>query len=216
MTNDHKLQLSGLAAEPGRPRRHWCAAIARGLWWGQLMPLTAFTGIWGWDRRRRFSSGTSGNSGPSPGASRFAPGGRCGWKNRVGQRCRAVCKQCGQRLACGGRPHFPARCRLALVGRDILELLPEAERRGDRGKWCERFWSHGRCAIQRRIGELNELLNLQPELQHVSGSTGGQTAMNRVCRSIRRSSWLGVLLFCVVVARAGTGDNTFQLGKGCV
>lgn len=37
--------------------------------------------------------------------------------------------------------------------------------------------------------------------------------MNRVCRSIRRSSWLGVLLFCVVVARAGTGTNAFQLGK---
>src|ERR1043166_6201540 len=52
---EKELRLSGLAASPG-----WSASklvpLQRRAWFPllQLVPATAFMGLWGWDRRRRF------------------------------------------------------------------------------------------------------------------------------------------------------------------
>lgn len=168
MTNDHKLQLSGLAAEPGRAAPSLVPLQLRGVfWWGQLMPLLAFTGIWGWDRRRRFFERH-----PEILVRRRAR--RALRRERVRLEKAALVNDAAQfassavnALRVAGAPHFPAMPR-ALVGRDILELLPEAERQGRPGEVVRKIFGVTDAAqFSVASAELNELLNLQPELQHV-------------------------------------------------
>lgn len=168
MTNDHKLQLSGLAAEPGRAAPSLVPLQLRGVfWWGQLMPLLAFTGIWGWDRRRRFFERY-----PEILVRRRAR--RALRRERVRLEKAALVNDAAQfassavnALRVAGAPHFPAMPR-ALVGRDILELLPEAERQGRPGEVVRKIFGVTDAAhFSVASAELNELLNLQPELQHV-------------------------------------------------
>lgn len=168
MTNDHKLKLSGLAAEPGRAVAQLRPLQLRGgFWWGQLGPLLGFTGLWFWDRRRRFlelhpeilvrrrarralrrERVKLGKAALSNDAARFASS--------------AVTA-----LRVAGAPHFPAAPR-ALVGRDILELLPEAERHERSGEVVRKIFAVTDAAqFSVATSELSELLNLQPELERI-------------------------------------------------
>ena len=70
-------------------------------------------------------------------------------------------------LRVAGAPHFPAAPR-ALVGRDILELLTEAERHGRPGEVVRKFFDVTDAAqFSPATAGASELLGLQPELNQV-------------------------------------------------
>jgi len=69
------------------------------------------------------------------------------------------------RVACA--PHYPAEPR-ALVGGDVLPLLPPAERSGRAGEVVRRFFAITDSALfGPTAANAAELLPLQPELEQV-------------------------------------------------
>ncbi|HQL76766.1 MAG TPA: hypothetical protein PLU91_01075 [Verrucomicrobiota bacterium] len=165
---EKELVLSSLAASRGRPaaslvppqQRAWFPLV-------QLAPGVAFLGIWAWDRRRRYLEAH-----PDVVLRRRA--------RRALRRERRILQRAAQaadaprfaaaavsamRVACA--PHYPAEPR-ALVGGDVLPLLPAAERSGRAGEVVRRFFAVTDSALfGPTAANAAELLPLQPELEQV-------------------------------------------------
>jgi hypothetical protein len=167
-TNNIKLKLSGLAAAPGRAATSLIPLQLRGgFWWAQAVPLVGFTGLWFWDRRRRFFA-----LHPEILVRRRA--------KRALRRERVVLQKAAQagdalrfaqvavtalRVACA--PHFPAIPR-ALVGRDVLELFEDNARHGRTGEVVRQFFAvTDATQFSPTAAEASALLKLQPELEVV-------------------------------------------------
>ena len=106
----------------------------------QLAPAAAFFGLWGWDRRRRYLE-------QHPDILlRRRPAARLRRQRRILQRAAraadaprfATAAVSAMRVACA--PHYPAEPR-ALVGGDVLPLLPETDRAGRPGEVVRRFFA---------------------------------------------------------------------------
>ncbi|HEY5912692.1 MAG TPA: BatD family protein [Verrucomicrobiae bacterium] len=157
--------LSDLAVKPGLTasslvplqRRPWFPLL-------QLAPAAAFVGLWGWDRRRRFFEN-------HPDAllrirARRALRRQKRMVERAARRgdTAAFGSAAVAALRIASSPHYPAEPR-ALVGADVLALLPESERRGPAGEVVRRFF---RVTDASRFGEetadLGELLKSRSDL----------------------------------------------------
>ena len=166
-TNERKLKLSALATIPGRTASLVPLQLRDGFLWGQFVPLFGFTGLWLWDRRRRFYE-----LHPHVLVRKRAL--------RALRRERVTLQQAAQAndavrfanvavsaLRIASAPHFPATPR-ALVGRDVLELLDEADRNGQAGEVVRKIFS-ATDAAQFSIATMDatDMLTLQPELDRV-------------------------------------------------
>jgi len=165
---EKELALSGLSASRGRTaaslvspqQRPWFPLV-------QLAPGVAFLGLWGWDRRRRHLEAH-----PDIVLRRRARR-ELSRQRRVLRRAArtadaprfATAAVNAMRVACA--PHYPAEPR-ALVGGDVLPLLPETERSGRSGQAVRRFFALTDAA---RFGTgasaTAELLALRPDLERV-------------------------------------------------
>ena len=165
---EKELTLSGLAAVRGRTaaslvplqERAWFPFV-------QLAPAACFLGLWVWDRRRRYLEGH-----PEVILRRQA--------RRALRRHRRTARRAARaadathfgaaavnalRAACA--PHYPAEPR-ALVGGDVLQLLPEVERVGRGGEVVRRFFAVTDAAeFSTAKPNAAELFRLQPELERV-------------------------------------------------
>ena len=136
-----ELKLSDLAPTAGRTtsslvptqQRQWFPLL-------QLAPAAGFLALWGWDRRRRYLE-------QHPGlvlrrrALRALRRERRGLEQaaRAGDGSRFANKAVAAlRVACA--PHYPADPR-ALVGADVLNLLPETQRKSRAGEVVRRFFA---------------------------------------------------------------------------
>jgi hypothetical protein len=64
-------------------------------------------------------------------------------------------------------PHYPAEPR-ALVGADVIGMLPEEERTGQAGQTVRRLFAHADASRFAAVGaDTSELLDLQPEIEGV-------------------------------------------------
>ncbi len=163
-----ELVLSGLAATPGRtaaslvpPQQQAWFPLAH------LAPAAVFLGLLSWDRRRRYLAAH-----PDVVLRRRA--------RRALRRQRRILRQAARtadaprfaaaavsamRAACA--PHYPAEPS-ALVGGDVLPLLPEPERSGRAGEVVRRFFAVTDASSFSTAGaSAAELLPLQPDLERV-------------------------------------------------
>jgi hypothetical protein len=70
-------------------------------------------------------------------------------------------------LRIASAPHFPAMPR-ALVGRDVLELLSEADRNGSQGDAVRKLFSRmDESSFSSKPDQTNDLLALKPDLDQV-------------------------------------------------
>lgn len=168
VTSDKKLKLSALATEPGRTVASLVPLQLRGSFLLlQLAPLVGFTGLWFWDRRRRYFE-----LHPEILVRRKAK--RALRRERIALRTAANAGDAAlfantavTALRVASAPHFPATPR-ALVGRDVLELLNESERQGRAGDVVKKFFTFTDAAqFSPASAEANELLGLQNELNDV-------------------------------------------------
>jgi hypothetical protein len=165
---EKELVLSDLAASRGRTAsslvppqlQAWFPLV-------QLAPAVAFFGLWSWDRRRRHLEAH-----PDIILRRHARR-DLSRQRRVLQRAAreadaprfASAAVNAMRVACA--PHYPAEPR-ALVGGDVLPLLPETERSGRGGEVVRHFFAVTDAA---RFGTaapaIADLLALKPELERI-------------------------------------------------
>ena len=138
---DKALTLSSLAASRGRAaasllppqQQAWFPLV-------QLAPAAVFFGLWQWDRRRRYFEAH-----PEVLLRRRA--------RRALRRQRRVLQRAARAadaprfaaaavnaMCVASAPHYPAEPR-ALVGADVLPLLPELERSGRAGEVVRRFFA---------------------------------------------------------------------------
>jgi hypothetical protein len=165
---EKELVLSGLTVSRGRTasslvppqQQAWFPLL-------QLAPAVAFFGLWRWDRRRRYLE-----KHPEIILRRRARRAlRRHWRilRRAAQaadaRRFAAAGVDAMRVACA--PHYPAEPR-ALVGGDVLPLLPELERAGRAGEVVRRFFAvTDAVRFDTAPPSATELLALQPELERV-------------------------------------------------
>lgn len=163
--NDKKLQLSSIALSPGRTNSSLLPLQMReSFLLLQLVPLVGFTGLWAWDRRRKFYE-----SHPEILVRRKVKHAlsreRIMLRHAVdaGDTARFASGAVNaMRLVCA--PHFPAVPR-ALVGRDVLLLLGESEQRGRTGEVVRRFFAFTDAAqFGATSPGADDLLGLQGEL----------------------------------------------------
>jgi hypothetical protein len=165
---EQELTLSGLAAAPGRMAQS-LAPVQQRVWFPltQLVPAAAFLGLWGWDRRRRFLE-----QHPDIVLRRRA-------RKELHREWRRLRRAAGSgdalgfatgavaAMRVGSAPHYPAEPR-ALVGSDVLGLLPETERSHRAGDVIRRFFAiNDATRFAATAGDATELLSLQPELDLV-------------------------------------------------
>ncbi len=133
----------------------------------QLGPALFFLGLWSWDRRRRYLEVH-----PDVVLRRRARRAlRRQWRalRRAARTSDAprFATAAVNALRVASAPHYPAEPR-ALVGGDVLPLLPEAARAGRAGEVVRRFFAATDAA---RFGpeapNVAELLPLKPELEQV-------------------------------------------------
>lgn len=168
MTNEHKLQLSGLAPARGKTTDSLVPfQVRRSFWLAQLLPLFGFAGWWYWDRRRRFYERH-----PEVLVRRRARQALRRERRVLTKAARAndaagFARSAVAALRVAGAPHFPALPR-ALVGRDILELFAVDERDGRTGAVIQQVFAVTDAAqFSASQGELSGLLALQPELERI-------------------------------------------------
>jgi len=165
---ERELVLHGLPATRGRTaatlvppqQQAWFPIMA-------LAPAVAFLGLWSWDRRRRYLE-----QHPEVVLRRRARRAlRRQWRilQRAGRAADgprfAAAAVSAMRVACA--PHYPAEPR-ALVGADILPLLPEPDRLGQPGKVVRRFFEVTDAAnFGTRPPNPADLLPLRPDLERV-------------------------------------------------
>ncbi len=160
--------LSDLAKTPGLAatslvplqRRAWFPLV-------QLAPAAAFVGLWGWERRRRYFEA-------HPNALLRIRA------RRVLRRQRRLVERAARRGDTAGfataaiaairtacSPHFPAEPR-ALVGADVLAVLPESDRTGPPGQLARRFFDRTDASqFASETIELADLLKLHGELNQL-------------------------------------------------
>lgn len=165
---EKELVLSGLVAARGRTaaslvppqQQAWFPLV-------HLAPAAVFLGLLSWDRRRRYLEAH-----PDVVLRRRA--------RRALRRQRRLLRQAARaadaprfaaaavgamRVACA--PHYPAEPR-ALVGGDVLPLLPEPERSGRAGEVVRRFFAVTDAnSFSTASASAVELLPLQPDLERV-------------------------------------------------
>ena len=165
---EKELVLSGLAGSRGRTasslvppqQQAWFPLV-------QLAPALVFLGLWRWDRRRRYLE-----KHPDIILRRRARRAlRRQWRllrraaRAADARRFAAAAVNAMRVACA--PHYPAEPR-ALVGADVVPLLPEPERAGPAGAAVRRFFA---VTDAESFGTVPpnaaELLPLQPDLERV-------------------------------------------------
>lgn len=165
---ERELELSGLADSRG-----WAASSLvppqQQAWFPlvQLAPAAFFFGLWSWDRRRRYLEGHP--DVPLRQRARRALRRQRGIVRRAARAADAArfaaAAVNAMRVACA--PHYPAEPR-ALVGGDVLPLLPEADRTGRAGQVVRRFFAVTDAA---RFGQATpnaaELFSLQSDLDQV-------------------------------------------------
>jgi hypothetical protein len=165
---EKELVLRGLAASRGRTaaslvppqQQAWFPLI-------QLAPAAAFFGLWSWDRRRRYLE-----QHPDIVLRRRARRAlRHQWRilrraARAADAPRfAAASVSALRVACA--PHYPADAR-ALVGADVLPLLPEPDRSGRPGEIVRRFFDVTDATdFSTAPQHPADLLPLQPDLERV-------------------------------------------------
>ncbi len=168
-------KLSDLASSPGpgaaslRPlqQQPWFPAV-------QAAPALFFLGLYGWDRRRRFLENH-----PEIVLCRRARRAlrrerramdRAASGRRAEQFARSAVK--AMQVACA--PHYPAEPR-ALVGRDVLELLPDTERSNGAGEAVKKLFA---LADQAEFAgtprPLEEVFLLRPALDRVLEALDGR------------------------------------------
>ncbi len=165
---EKELVLHGLAASRGRTaaslvppqQQAWFPLI-------QLAPAAFFFGLWNWDRRRRYLE-----QHPDILLRRRA--------RRALRRQRRILERAARAadaprfaaaavsaMCVASAPHYPAEPR-ALVGADVLPLLPEPDRSGRPGEVVRRFFA---VTDATRFGTAPpnpaDLLPLQPDLERV-------------------------------------------------
>ncbi len=160
--------LGDLAASPGLAAAS-LSPVQRRIWFSlfQLAPASVFAGLWFWDKRRRYFE-----QHPDELLRRRARRAlRREWRAlhhaaRAGDAPRfASAVVSALRVACA--PHLPAEPR-ALVGSDVLALLPEADRAGHSGTVVRRFFAvFDAERFATASGGTDELLALQPDLERV-------------------------------------------------
>jgi hypothetical protein len=160
--------LSGLATSPGLTAGSLVPWQARS-WFPlvQLGPGVFFLGLWGWDRRRRYLE-----QHPDILLRRRARHAlRRQWRalrraGRTGDAPRfAAAAVNAMQVACA--PHFPAAPR-ALVGHDVLSLLPETDREGDAGEVVRHVFAVTDASrFATAHPDAAQLLPLQPRLERV-------------------------------------------------
>jgi hypothetical protein len=165
---EKELVLAGLAASRGRiavslvppQQRAWFPLM-------QLAPAAFFFGLWCWDRRRRYLE-----QHPDILLRRRARRALHRQRRSLERAARAAdaprfaaAAVNAMRVACA--PHYPAEPR-ALVGADILPLLPESDRTGRPGEVVRRFFD---VTDATRFGtgapDTTDLLPLHPDLDRV-------------------------------------------------
>jgi hypothetical protein len=165
---EKELTLRGLAAARGRTaaslvppqQQAWFPLV-------QLAPAAAFFGLWKWDRRRRYLE-----QHPDVVLRRRARRAlRRQWRilRRAAQLADgprfAAAAVSALRVACA--PHYPAEPR-ALVGADVLPLLPELDRSGRAGEVVHRFFEVTDAThFSTTSPNPAELLPLQSDLERV-------------------------------------------------
>ena len=159
--------LSGLALSPGLGG--WLVPVQKRVWFPllHLIPGAALLCLWFWDRRRRFLE-----QHPEIVLRRQAL--RALRRKRRALE-RAVRTRDGNGFAdlavnamkIAVAPYFPAEPR-ALVGADVITMLPHVERAGREAEIVRRLFSHT-DASRFSAGQVDsaELLNLQPEIETV-------------------------------------------------
>ncbi len=167
--------LSDLAATPGTTMASLAPMQSRG-WFPvvQLAPGAVFLGLWGWGRRRRYLE-------LHPGLVLRRRARRALRRERralhraaqAGDAARfATAAVSALRVSCA--PFYPADPR-ALVGGDILALLPEAEQTGRSGAIVRRVFAVTDAALfSAAHGDAQELLALRSDLERVLGQLEAQ------------------------------------------
>jgi hypothetical protein len=165
---EKELVLSSLAASRGRTaaslvppqQQAWFPLM-------QLAPAAFFFGLWNWDRRRRYLE-----QHPDILLRRRARRALHRQRRSLQRAARAAdaprfaaAAVSAMRVACA--PHYPAEPR-ALVGADILPLLPEPDRSGRPGEVVRRFFdvTDATC-FGTGAPNATDLLPLQPDLERV-------------------------------------------------
>jgi hypothetical protein len=168
MEPEREPTLSGLAASRGRvigslvppQQKAWFPLV-------QLAPAVAFFGLGRWDLRRRYLE-----KHPDIVLRRRA---RRALRRQRGILRRAARAADARRFAAAAvnalriasAPHYPAEPR-ALVGGDVLSLLPESERTGRAGETVGRFFAVTDALLfDTAPPNTAELLRLQPDLERV-------------------------------------------------
>jgi hypothetical protein len=165
---DKEPVLGSLSASPGRtaatllPSQQSLSFL---LW--QIIPAAALTALWLWDRRRRYFE-------LHPGELLRIRAKRALRRERRALREAAHARDAdgfanraisALRVACA--PHYPAEPR-ALVGADILGILPENDRAGGDGQVVRQFFrvlDASRFAVT--AADASELLALHPGLEQI-------------------------------------------------
>ena len=173
---EKELVLHGLAASRG-PAAASLVPPQQQAWFPliQLAPAAAFFGLWSWDRRRRYLE-----QHPDVLLRRRARRALHHQRRILRRAARAadaprfaVAAVSAMRVACA--PHYPAEPR-ALVGTDVLPLLPEPDRSGRPGEVVRRFFE---VTDATRFGTTSpnpaDLLPLQADLERVLQKLEEQT-----------------------------------------
>ena len=165
---EKELVLRGLARSRGRTA-YSLVPPQQQAWFPlmQLAPAAAFFGLWNWDRRRRYLE-----QHPDVMLRRRARRAlRRQWRilRRAAQTADAprfaAAAVSALRVACA--PHYPAEPR-ALVGADVLPLLPEPDRSGRAGEVVHRFFKVTDASnFSTASTNPAELLPLQSDLERV-------------------------------------------------
>ncbi|HLH55113.1 MAG TPA: hypothetical protein VKY92_16015, partial [Verrucomicrobiae bacterium] len=159
--------LSGLASAPGMPgnllplqNRAWFPLL-------HLLPASALIGLWLWERRRRFCE-------QNPGIVLRRRALRALRRERRSLEKAARVKDAAgfaavavNAMKVAVAPHYPAEPR-ALVGSDVMTILPETERSAPAGRTVSRLFTSSDAA---RFGaeplKSDQLLELKPEIERV-------------------------------------------------
>lgn len=162
--------LSGLAGGPGLAAGS-LIPVQRQAWFPlvPLAPVMTFFGLWGWDKRRRYLA-----QHPDLVLRRRARRALRRERRALQRAAHAAdaprfvaCAVRSLRIACA--PHYPAEPR-ALVGADILAVLPEDERTGRGGQTVRRVFAVSDAEqFSTASEEPADLLKLKPELEEVLG-----------------------------------------------
>ena len=165
---EKELKLSSIATARGRTARSltppqqqpWFPVV-------QMAPAVAVLGLVIWDRRRRYLE-------QHPDVVLRSRARRALRRERRALRRAARAADAGRfaasavsamRVACA--PHYPAEPR-ALVGGDVLQLLPEPHRKGRTGEVVRRFFSLTDASLFGTARtSADELLRLEPEMERI-------------------------------------------------